>query len=101
MSATDTVSPQVPDEVLASFPRGQRAAGGRARHEEIRVSISAFTGTDGKVRRFLSMRVWSRGPDGIYRATSKGVAFKPNEVETLARAVHLASMTLPSRRNRR
>jgi hypothetical protein len=62
-------------ERLATFPRGDS--------EELRVTLAEFKG-----HRYISLRVWSEGPDGnLYPCPGKGCSVRLREAKGVAEAL--------------
>ena len=59
---------------LATFPRGEA--------EELRLELTAYEG-----RPFVSMRVWSRGTDGEWHPTRRGISIRLHELDQVARVL--------------
>ncbi len=81
-------APEPSGRLLATFERPGR---GRGPDTELRVSLDEYMGHP-----FINMRVWSRGSDGNWYPTRKGLSVKLREAEnlaeTLGEAVRLAGI---------
>lgn len=69
-------------QVLAEIPRGDRA--------KLKVALDEFTGTDGKVSRFVSVRLWYAKDEsgGVsWYPTRKGVAIRLGEIKAVCAAL--------------
>jgi len=57
--------------------------------ERVRISLMEFRGSP-----YIDVRVWFVAPGGEYKATSKGVTIRPNQVAQLLQGLMLASQML-------
>jgi hypothetical protein len=57
----------------------------RGKDSELRLSIDEFKGN-----RYLALRVWTRGGDGLFWPTSKGTSIRLSEAEDVADAIAAA-----------
>ena len=71
--------PEPSGRPLACFERPGR---GRGPDTELRASLSEYLGHP-----FIDVRIWSKGPDGAWYPTRKGVSVRLKEAEDLAAAL--------------